>query len=317
MALNLLLPGFFQRMAKFTFFCFFFLCTLTTFGQIPTIGQNPQPVFGAVSRMGREVYRADQAKKAEQEQQERENNYAATVALGDTLFARHQYEEAIVQYNAALNIKQEQYVKDQIARSNAEIAREKRQAYQLLIDRADSLFAQQNYDLAIEVYTTAIKERNEQYPKDRIEEVKAEMERWKKVHFSGQLISDLRIDNFSSKAYGKDPYSDFLKAGKYPLTDQFLIYSGYNGLDGIAVPANTRLIVYSEANYKGKVLLDVTGPVLINNIGKKKDSDALENQTKAFADPLQRTFPPSTRQWSENEMNSWINGSMEIITITP
>ena len=70
-----------------------------------------------------------------------------------------------------------------------------------------------------------------QYPKDKIKEATADQERWKKVHFSGLLISDVRQDDLSSGAFSKDPYSDFIKPGKYNLITNLLVYSSYQTLD--------------------------------------------------------------------------------------
>lgn len=282
----------------------------TAFSQLGAYGA--QQVFGAVTTLGREVVRAVEYKKTKEEQELREEEYLNTVAHADQLFAAGQYREANERYNAALRLKSEQYVRDQIARCNAEIARAERQEYQLLLDKADSLYAQLNYSGAIEAYTAALERSNQQYPKDKIQQAKADQERWQKVHFSGLLIADTRQDDLSSRAYSKDPYSDFLKPGKYHLIDSYLVYSNYQTLDGIAIPANMRLVVYSEPNFQGTVLLDVSGPAIINNTSKKNSPASEEVQTREFIAPLQQKFPQSVRTWSVNNMNSWVKGSMEI-----
>lgn len=287
----------------------------TAYGQIAIGTQGAQQIFGAVSSLGREVIRAAEQKKVREEQEQRELEYLGTVAQGDTFFVHGQYREAIEQYNQALTFKQEQYVKDQIARSNAELSRASRQEYQLLIDKADEQYAEMNYTAAIENYTAALEVRNEQYPKDRIEEIKASQERWKRVHFSGLLIADARKDDLSSKAYSKDPFSDFIKPGKYALIDDFLVYANFQTLDGIAVPANTRLVIYSEPHFKGQILVDVVGPAIINNSSKKNDAPSAEAHTREFAPPLHVIFPQSVRTWSNGDMNKWVKGSMEITTL--
>ena len=142
--------------------------------------------------------------------------------------------------------------------------------------------------------------------------MKADQERWKKVHFSGLLISDTRKDELSSKAYSKDPFSDFVNPGKYNFIENLLVYSIYQTLDGIAVPENRRLIIYSEPNFKGTVLVDIVGPAIINNSSKKNSPDSAEIQTREFSKPLQERFPQSVRTWSVSDMNAWVKGSMEI-----
>lgn len=292
------------------FFTLFFFSEL--FGQFNIGAGGAYQVVNAVSTLGREVVRAVEYKKEKQEIEQREAEYNNFVQQGDQLFDQGRYREAQEAYNQALSYKQEQYVRDQIVRCNAELARIDREEYQLLIDKADSLYKQLNYPEAIAVYTEALTKKDVQYPKDKIKEATADQERWKKVHFSGLLISDTRQDDLSSGAFSKDPYSDFVKPGKYNFISNSLIYSNYQTLDGIAVPENMRLVIYSEPNFKGTILLDIIGPAIINNGSKKSNADALDIQSREFTAPLQAHFPQSVRTWSVNDMKSWINGSMEI-----
>ena len=287
----------------------------SAFGQIGGSTNGAQQVFGAVTSLGREVVRAAEQKKTKEEQEQREAEYNTTVQQGNLLFDQGKYREANDQYSLALRYKQEQYVRDQIARCNAELLRIERQEYQLLIDKADSLYAQLNFSAAIATYTEALTKKDVQYPKDKIKDAKADQERWGKVHFSGLLISDIREDDLSSRACAKDPYSDFIKAGKYNLINHLLVYSNYQTLDGIAVPANMRLVIYSEPNFKGTLLLDVTGPAIINNISEKNNPNAEEIRTREFMAPFQGKFPQSVRTWSVNDMKLWVKGSMEITTL--
>ena len=293
-------------------FLFLLIFSGLTNGYAQINAQGAQIIFGSVSTLGREIKRTSDENKARKEAEEIESNYANLVAWGDTLFARQQYQQAIDKYNQALNVKQEQYVKDQIARCQAEIARANRSQYQILVDRGDSLLAEMKYAEAIEVFSEALAVNNQKYAADKLAEAKTYQEMWKKVMFSGLLISDARIDGFSSKAYAKDPFSDYLKPGKYPIIDNTLIYSNYQTLDGIAVPENIRLVVYSQPNYKGEILLDVTGPAIVNNISKNVSSEIQDLQTRTFDGPIENYFPASTRTWSSSDMNKWISGSMVI-----
>jgi tetratricopeptide (TPR) repeat protein len=272
-------------------------------------------VFGTVGTLGREIKQTSEQRKTAKEQEDQEEIYFLTVSEADARFKEGEYAKAIDLYNQALAIKEEQYPRDQIARANAEIARKNNDEYQLLIDKADSLYNQLNYDKAIETYNLAIAKRGDQYPKDQITKVKFDQEHSKQVQFSGLLISDIRIETLSSKAFSNDPYSDFLKTGKYASIDQALIYSNYQTLDGIAVPPNTRIIIYKLPNFKGEVLLDVSGPAIINNVTYKEIPDAKEIQTKPFIGPLEINYPASVRSWSTTDMKTWIGGSMDIIAI--
>lgn len=311
----LLFTHFYQQMKKLLTLSIILCCFPAVFGQVAIGSYGAQQIFGAVSSLGRDIVRAAEYKKEKEEREQQEAEYMSAVARADELFTQGQYQQALEQYNQALRFRQEQYVRDQIDRCNAELARAGREQYRLLIDKADEQYAQMNYAAAIENYTAALEVRNEQYPKDRIALIKADQERWKKVHFSGLMISDSRIDEFSSRAYANDPFSDFLGPGKYHFIDDFLIYSNFQTLDGIAVPANVRLVIYSEPYFKGKVLLDVVGPAIINNSIGKNDPAAAEAHTREFIAPLQDTFPQSVRTWSVGDMTGWINGSMEISTL--
>jgi tetratricopeptide (TPR) repeat protein len=282
----------------------------SAFSQIILGTYGAQQVFGAVTTLGREVVRATEYKKAKQEQEQRDAEYDALVQQGDQLFRQQNYRDALESYNQALRYKQEQYVRDQVVRCNAELTRAERGEYQVLIDRGDSLYAQLSFSEAITTYQQALAKENLAYPKEKIKEVQADQERWKKVHFSGLLISDSRTDNLSSRVYSNDPFSDFLVTGNYPLIEESLIYSSFQTLDGIAVPENTRLVIYSEPNYKGQMLLNVVGPAIINNSAKKNDPVWAEAHNRDFSAPLQAVFPATTRIWSKGDMNQWIKGSM-------
>jgi hypothetical protein len=134
------------------------------------------------------------------------------------------------------------------------------------------------------------------------------------VHFSGGLISGFQ-DPGCSKAFIDDAYSNFLPPGKYDLIATSLPKAVSSTFDGIAIPPDTRLIIYSGANFTGNVLLNVTGPVIINNlIWEEVDLYSGANKKYYEAD-LQKTFPPEHRYWSASDMHLWQNGSLEVIQI--
>ena len=315
MAPNLLITSFAKHMNKLVTLFSVFIGFSAAYSQITIGTPGAQQIFGAVSSVGRDIVRAAEYKKEKEEQEAREAEFAGIVSRADELFIAGRYQEAGELYNQALALKQDQYPRDQIARCNAELARVNKVEYQLLIDKADSSYTQMNYDLALQHYTEALTKKDLQYPKDQIAKIKADKERWNKVHFSGLVISDSRTDELSSRAYANDPFSDFVKTGKYFLIDEYLVYSNFQTLDGIAVPANTRLVIYSEPYFKGQVLLDVVGPAIINNQTKKTHIASSEAHSREFIAPLQAIFPLSVRSWSTSDMNKWIKGSMEITTL--
>lgn len=294
------------------------LLLLVYFSQQPVYCQLPvfQPGLGTVvstvSNMGRGIRQANEAKNREREEEERDYMYWNFISLADTFYVHQQYEKAISQYQKALEYKNEQYPKDRIALATAEQGRLNGDPYQLIIDKADSLFVLTNYEAAVEHYQKAIAIKSEQYPKDQIAKANLEIARRKSVHFSGLAIAGERINDQTSKAFSDDPWSDFIVVGRYEWIDRILTYSNFTELDGIAVPANTHLIIYSERNFKGTVLLDVTGPAIVYNSANALSSAHL---TDTFATPaIQETFPPEVRKQSTSDMHQWIKGSMEIST---
>lgn len=77
-------------------------------------------------------------------------------------------------------------------------------------------------------------------------------------------------------------YANVLDSNSYRLAS--------NGtFDGMAIGANTRVIIYSGLNFTGSVVLDRTGPILINNHGVKETND-----WSASGSPVSQ-FTPATR----------------------
>lgn len=217
--------------------------------------------------------------------------------------------------------------------------------YKTLLVNADNFMLQRKYADAILLYNEVLENRSDQYAKDRILEANAlqakqqkEEEQLKRdevlrakaelassdtygkhaVHFTGALMSDVcSTDRWTTEAFNKnDPYSNFLKPGKYDNLSKDLKKATDFTLDGIAVPANTRLVVYKNQDCTGEVLLDVTGPAIVNN-GYRVSNKRFKNlSSKQFHPALQSYFPQETRSWSTTNMHDWISGSMEIIMLT-
>ncbi len=273
-------------------------------------------VTSTATSIGRGLRDAKEAQDRTKEQEELQLRYDALIVQADTLFTNQQYQEAIDSYTEAMRIRPNEYPREQIIRAQVELDRVNQEKYQVLIDRADSLFQQMQYEQAIAQYKEALTVRDRPYPKDQIANVNAEIMRWKKVHFSGLMIADSRVEGVSSGAYRDDPYSDFLAPGKYAWIDRFLTYANFQTLDGIAVPPNVRLVIYSEKDFEGEVILDVTGPAVINNTQLQANTESKSTHAKTYEPgQLQTIFPQSVRRWSESNMQRWIDGSMEIIAL--
>jgi hypothetical protein len=209
------------------------------------------------------------------------------------------------------------------------------QSYETIIAEADACYNRHQYDLAASRYNDALAQRNEAYPKDQLIRIEAErakaqkeqaitqqeqaeqarLDALHKIHFTGLVMSDDYKNMHRSRINVEDSYSSFLKPGKYTDLQQALYNAGRGTLDGIAIPAGTRLIVYQNNDCTGNVLLDITGPAIVNNVKWQNDSRYMDANTKDYTPDLQTTYPQTVRTWSETDMHGWINGSLEIIAL--
>lgn len=94
-----------------------------------------------------------------------------------------------------------------------------------------------------------------------------------RVHFSGSYISDGKIPVNGEGALSQGPVifvndffvSDILGGGKYSDLEYSISRSLHHTLDSIAIDQNTKLIIYSDKNFKGDITLDKNGPVILYN----------------------------------------------------
>lgn len=129
------------------------------------------------------------------------------------------------------------------------------------------------------------------------------------VHFSGTLLSDVEVKGHISKIYQPDIYGEYVGDGKYISNQAAFPKAVQYTFDAIAIDKGTRLVLYSEPNFKGKVLLDVKGPCLINNVKWKNEGRIKDFCTKTFIPELEANYPKSSRRWSDSNMNTWDFGS--------
>jgi len=132
------------------------------------------------------------------------------------------------------------------------------------------------------------------------------------VFFTGRLVGE-KVQNSKglSIPYFVDEWSEYVGSGEYPDNTKAFPKAVGSSFDGIAIDKGTRLIVYSKPNFKGEVLLDTKGPIIINN--KIFKGSYLYVETIEFPEDIQNKFPPSKRIWSETDMQPWSNGSVKII----
>ena len=134
-----------------------------------------------------------------------------------------------------------------------------------------------------------------------------------RVFFSGLIVGGQAVQSNISEVYVLDGSSEFVGAGEYPDNTKAFPNSVSTTFDGIAIDAKTRLIIYSKPNFQGQVLLDIDGPVIINNIKWKNDSRYNHCNTDIFPANLQNTYPQSVRRWSNSNMHDWSFGSCKIM----
>lgn len=133
------------------------------------------------------------------------------------------------------------------------------------------------------------------------------------VHFSGWYLSDKDEYPWTdcSEIFKEEEFGEYVGQGLYPDNTKILPKSMEHSFDAVAVSKGTHLIIYSKPNFEGREVLNVKGPVLIENVIAKGAYDRL--MTYTFKGELQELFPPERRQWSSENMRPWANGSCKII----
>jgi len=140
-----------------------------------------------------------------------------------------------------------------------------------------------------------------------------------RVHFSGCVMWDSKVPDHCSKPYEEDIHSEYVGVGRYPRNDKAFPKAIQSSFDSVAVDAGTRVIIYSEPNFKGKVLWDRVGPAVIVNVKWKSTTWPFlrgklysEKLFEHWAQPLNSIFPPSVREFSCSDMHMWNSGSVII-----
>ncbi len=134
-----------------------------------------------------------------------------------------------------------------------------------------------------------------------------------RVHFSGLIMGGEPVYNNISEIYVEDDFSEYVGAGYYAENQRAFPKSVQSTFDGIAIDRGTRLIIYEKSNYNGKILLDVQGPVIINNVKWKNDPRYAHCNHDNYSPNLQDVYPQNVRFWSETNMHDWSYGSCKII----
>ena len=136
-----------------------------------------------------------------------------------------------------------------------------------------------------------------------------------RAHFAGTLLSDEEELGNISIIYQIDNFSEYVGEGEYPRGQKAFPKADATSFDAIAIDHGTQVIIYSEENFKGKILLNEKGPSIILNIHRNPEyrSDIDKILTKIFKEPLNTNFPPSCRKMSSTNMFEWSKGSLKVI----
>jgi len=138
-----------------------------------------------------------------------------------------------------------------------------------------------------------------------------------RAHFSGLLMTDKFLSGWYTEIYQIDESSEYVGEGEYPRAINAFPKAHEATFDGIAIDHGTRVIIYSEENFEGDVLMDETGPVIITNKVRIENDDTksevIYNNKKIFKEPLNSNYPPSCRKMSKSNMFEWSKGSLKVI----
>ncbi len=144
-----------------------------------------------------------------------------------------------------------------------------------------------------------------------------------RIHFSGILFYDVIQNSWTEIPYLANGHyneyglntDDFVGSGDYHSNSLAFPNAVATTFDGIAIDEGTRLIIYSQENFQGEIIIDVYGPKLINNYLYEGSFQVSDYLTKTFSPPeLNEQFPPETRSWSDSNMHNWSYGSLRIRT---
>ena len=144
-----------------------------------------------------------------------------------------------------------------------------------------------------------------------------------RAHFSGLLMSDYQDIDWTSEIFVIDNASEYVGEGEYPRAIDAFPKSHAATFDGIAIDQRTRVIIYELPFFKGKILLDKVGPLIITNNARLDETSkwggpnmtkvVTDNNNKIFYGDLNAKFPPNNRLMSYSNMIEWSKGSLKVI----
>lgn len=130
--------------------------------------------------------------------------YAQAISDGNASFAVKDFEKAIINYKAALQLKpDEQLPKDKIAQTEFQI-RKLNDNYAAFIAEGDKKYSAKQYSDALAAYHEALEIKpSEQYPKDQIAEINAVMETKKASEFPVGVVMNYILPSATGPVFNK------------------------------------------------------------------------------------------------------------------
>ncbi len=133
-----------------------------------------------------------------------------------------------------------------------------------------------------------------------------------KVFISGCIVSDNYVREIFSEIFVDDEYSITVKKGVYNIND-ILPEIKKITLDGLVIGIKTRLILYSDKNGHGNILVDTVGPLIINCKRWRYNKFFNISNSKKYKKELQNIFPLKKRMWSTDTLMKYNNGSIKVL----
>jgi tetratricopeptide (TPR) repeat protein len=198
------------------------------------VEQYPKDKIAAIAAKLVELADVDAANSAAEAQAKIDVAYDAIIVEADALFDSEEYTTAKSKYEAAVAVKEEQYPKDKIAEieakliklASAESANAAAEAeakiekeYNDLIAEADASFERKEFKPAKVSYETALRLKDEQYPKDQITKIASALDALATVKAAGVKEAKIELEYLAAIEKGdnsltSDDLQNALKAFK-------------------------------------------------------------------------------------------------------
>ena len=130
------------------------------------------------------------------------------------------------------------------------------------------------------------------------------------VHFSTTILGGDEVFGQASIINQCDNWCHILGQGNYHNMSEIL--TNISTLNGMAISPHVRIIIYSDINYEGEIMADITGPALLNNNVYNRHMFPPFHNKQYPVNYLQLLYPEERRSWIYN-MDMWKDGSMKII----